>query len=203
MSALGSDQRCSRASFSATEGSVHAGPGATFYEGKFVPSPVAPPHKRSSSAPLVEDRFQTCFLDEAMVWRAVYVLERPRHRRLVAAIRKVRAQVPGYLAGDVIGLADGAAILDASIDCFVRAGSAPKEGLSVCAGSLLNVSLVSQPTCRCKVWSVPSIVRRAKLMMISALDKEQHLLDARFVCRSFCCVYSQRTSRKVSLSLDK
>ena len=96
-------------------------PGPAFYMEKFVAPPAAR-GKIDPTAP-VADKLETLsrVLGKPVSEITVFVLEKPRHRRLVKRIHAAGARVALYPAGDVAG-ALMAAIPDSGIDALMGTG---------------------------------------------------------------------------------
>ncbi|HSV29427.1 MAG TPA: class II fructose-bisphosphatase [Candidatus Omnitrophota bacterium] len=107
-------------------------PGPAFYMEKFAAPPAAK-GKIDPAAPVEEKlRVLSVCLDKAVEDLTVYVLEKPRHRELVARIHDTGARVALYPAGDVAG-ALMAAIPGSGIDALMGSGGAPEGMLSAVA----------------------------------------------------------------------
>ncbi|UCH75189.1 MAG: class II fructose-bisphosphatase [Rhodospirillales bacterium] len=112
-------------------------PGPAFYMEKFAgPSEVR--GKIDPEAPVAD---KLAMLGKALGRRVsdltVYVLEKPRHKELVARIYAAGARVALYPAGDVAG-ALMAAIPDSGIDALIGTGGTPEGVISACAIRLLG-----------------------------------------------------------------
>jgi fructose-1,6-bisphosphatase II len=107
-------------------------PGPAFYMEKFA----GPPAVRGRIDPLAPTREKLRVLAEATGKRvsdlSVYVLEKPRHRRLVEEIHAAGARVALYPAGDVAG-AIVAAMPGGGIDALMGTGGTPEGVLAACA----------------------------------------------------------------------
>lgn len=107
-------------------------PGPCYYMEKFA----APPAARGEIEPdwPVEKKLRR--LAEVLGRRVsdltVYVLEKPRHERLVKEIHAAGARVALYPAGDVAG-AIMAALPDSGIDALMGTGGTPEGILAACA----------------------------------------------------------------------
>lgn len=107
-------------------------PGPAFYMEKFAAPPAAR-GKIDPAAP-VEDKLEALAraLGKPVSDLTVYVLEKPRHKSLVARIHRAGARVALYPAGDVAG-ALMAAIPDSGIDGLIGTGGTPEGIISACA----------------------------------------------------------------------
>ncbi len=107
-------------------------PGPCFYMEKFA----APPAARGEIEPdwPVARKLQRLaeVLDKPVSDLTVYVLEKPRHERLVREIHAAGARVALYPAGDVAG-AIMAALPDSGIDALMGTGGTPEGILAACA----------------------------------------------------------------------
>ncbi len=107
-------------------------PGPCFYMEKFA----APPAARGEIEPdwPVARKLQRLaeVLDKRVSDLTVYVLEKPRHERLVREIHAAGARVALYPAGDVAG-AIMAALPDSGIDALMGTGGTPEGILAACA----------------------------------------------------------------------
>jgi fructose-1,6-bisphosphatase II len=107
-------------------------PGPAFYMEKFV----APPAAKGK----IDPRWSTSqklhalaeILRKDVCDLSVYVLEKPRHKRLVEEIHAVGARVLLYPAGDVAG-ALLAAMPNSSVDALMGTGGTPEGIMSACA----------------------------------------------------------------------
>ncbi len=107
-------------------------PGAAFYMEKFA-APAAARGQIDPEAP-VADKLATLarLLDKPVEDITVYVLEKPRHRELVARIHAAGARVALYPAGDVGG-AVAAALPHSGIDALMGTGGCVEGILSATA----------------------------------------------------------------------
>ncbi len=107
-------------------------PGPAFYMEKFAAPPAA--RGRIDPAAPVEAKLEELarLLGKPVAELTVYVLEKPRHRELVARIQALGARVSLYPAGDVGG-ALMAAIPDSGIDALLGTGGCPEGMLSAVA----------------------------------------------------------------------
>jgi len=107
-------------------------PGPAFYMEKFA----GPPAVKGRIDPLAPTRDKLRVLAEAVgkpvADLSVYVLEKPRHRRLVEEIHAAGARVALYPAGDVAG-AIVAAMPGGEVDCLMGTGGTPEGVLAACA----------------------------------------------------------------------
>jgi len=107
-------------------------PGPCFYMEKFV----APAEAAGAVEPDWPVRRKLAALAEALgkpvSELTVYVLEKPRHERLVQEIHEAGARVALYPAGDVAG-AIMAALPDSGIDALMGTGGTPEGILAACA----------------------------------------------------------------------
>jgi fructose-1,6-bisphosphatase II len=107
-------------------------PGPAFYMEKFA----APPAARGAIDQAWPVGKKLAALGEALgkpvADLTVFVLEKPRHRRLVVDIRAAGARVALYPAGDVAG-ALMAAVPDSGIDALMGTGGTPEGLMSACA----------------------------------------------------------------------
>lgn len=112
-------------------------PGPAYYMEKFA----GPPEVRGKIEPEapVADKLRVLAkaLGKAVSELTVYVLEKPRHKELVAQIHEAGARVALYPAGDVAG-ALMAAIPDSGIDALMGTGGTPEGVISACAIRLLG-----------------------------------------------------------------
>lgn len=107
-------------------------PGPAFYMEKFA-GPPACKGRIDPEAPVEEKlRVLADCLDKPVEDLIVYVLEKPRHRDLVARIHDMGARVALYPAGDVAG-ALMAAIPGSGIDALMGTGGCPEGILSAVA----------------------------------------------------------------------
>ncbi len=118
-------------------------PGPAFYMEKFV----GPPELRGQidpSAP-VEERLAVLarVLGKPVKDLTIYVLEKPRHRDLVARLHKAGARVALYPAGDVAG-AIMAAIPESGIDALMGTGGTPEGLLAACAIRALGGTMMAR-----------------------------------------------------------
>jgi fructose-1,6-bisphosphatase II len=112
-------------------------PGPAFYMDKFA-GPPAVRGKVDPRAPVDEKlKVLSKALDKPVSELTVYVLEKPRHKELVARIHAAGARVALYPAGDVAG-ALMAAIPDSGIDALMGTGGTPEGVISACAIRLLG-----------------------------------------------------------------
>jgi len=112
-------------------------PGPAFYMEKFA-GPPAVRGRVDPKAPVAEKlRILAEALGKPISEITVYVLEKPRHRELVARIHAAGARVALYPAGDVAG-ALMAAIPDSGIDALMGTGGTPEGVISACAVRLLG-----------------------------------------------------------------
>ena len=112
-------------------------PGPAFYMEKFA-GPPAVRGKIDPAAP-VADKLAVLSreLGKPVSELTVYVLEKPRHKELVARIHAAGARVALYPAGDVAG-ALMAAIPESGIDALMGTGGTPEGVISACAIRLLG-----------------------------------------------------------------
>ncbi len=107
-------------------------PGPAFYMEKFA----GPPEVRGQidpAAPIAEKLAVVAReTGKSISDLIVYVVEKPRHRRLIEEIYRVGARVALYPAGDVAG-AIMAAIPGSGIDALVGTGGIPEGVISACA----------------------------------------------------------------------
>lgn len=107
-------------------------PGPAFYMEKFA----GPPAVKGRIDPLAPTRDKLRVLAAALgkpvADLSVYVLEKPRHRRLVEEIHAAGARVALYPAGDVAG-AIVAAMPGGEVDCLMGTGGTPEGVLAACA----------------------------------------------------------------------
>lgn len=112
-------------------------PGPAFYMEKFA-GPPAVRGKIDPRAPVDEKlKALSKALGKPVSELTVYVLEKPRHKELVARIHAAGARVALYPAGDVAG-ALMAAIPDSGIDALMGTGGTPEGVISACAIRLLG-----------------------------------------------------------------
>ena len=107
-------------------------PGPCYYMEKFV----APPAAAGAVDPAMPTgaklkRLAEC-LEKPVRELTVYLLEKPRHNRLLAEIHEAGARVALYPAGDVAG-AVMAAIPGSGIDALMGTGGTPEGILAACA----------------------------------------------------------------------
>ncbi len=107
-------------------------PGPCFYMEKFAAAPAA--RGRIDMGWSVRRKLEALaeILDKPVRELTVFVLEKPRHRRLVEAIHAAGARVALYPAGDVAG-ALMAAIPGSGIDALMGTGGTPEGVISACA----------------------------------------------------------------------
>jgi len=107
-------------------------PGPAFYMEKFA----GPPAVKGRIDPLAPTRDKLKVLAEALgkpvSELSIYVLEKPRHRRLVEEIHAAGARVALYPAGDVAG-AIVAAMPGGGVDALMGTGGTPEGVLAACA----------------------------------------------------------------------
>jgi fructose-1,6-bisphosphatase II len=107
-------------------------PGPCFYMEKLAAPPAAR-GRIDPEAPTAERLRQlAAALDKPIRELTVYVLEKPRHRELIADIHESGARVALYPAGDVAG-AVMAAIPDSGVDALMGTGGTPEGMLAACA----------------------------------------------------------------------
>ena len=112
-------------------------PGPAFYMEKFA-GPPAVKGRIDPTAPVAEKlKEMSRALDKPVSELTVYVLEKPRHKRLVEQIHGAGARVALYPAGDVAG-ALMAAIPNSGIDALMGTGGTPEGVLSACAIRLMG-----------------------------------------------------------------
>lgn len=107
-------------------------PGPAFYMEKLAVS--APARGKVDPVAPVEDKLAALSraLGKPVKELTVYVLEKPRHRPLIARIQKAGARVALYPAGDIAG-AIMAAIPNSGIDALMGTGGSPEGVISACA----------------------------------------------------------------------
>ncbi len=107
-------------------------PGPAFYMEKFV----APPAAKGNIDPdaTVSQKLEqlALSLEKPVDELTVFVLEKPRHIRLIEEIRRQGARVAQYPAGDVAG-AVMATIPGSGIDALMGTGGTPEGIMSACA----------------------------------------------------------------------
>lgn len=112
-------------------------PGPAFYMEKFAGPPAV--KGRIDPAAPVEEKLK--ILSDAtgkpIEDLTVFVLEKPRHKNLVARIHAAGARVALYPAGDVAG-GLMAAIPDSGIDALMGTGGTPEGVISACAIRMLG-----------------------------------------------------------------
>jgi fructose-1,6-bisphosphatase II len=107
-------------------------PGPCFYMEKLAAPPAAR-GRIDPEAPTAERLRQLAeALDKPVQELTVYVLEKPRHRGLIAEIHESGARVALYPAGDVAG-AVMAAIPGSGVDALMGTGGTPEGILAACA----------------------------------------------------------------------
>jgi fructose-1,6-bisphosphatase II len=107
-------------------------PGPAFYMDKFV-APAAANGKIDAEAPATEKLKQLAkALGKSIQDLTVFVLEKPRHIRLIEDIRSLGARVAQYPAGDVAG-AVMAAVPGSGVDALMGTGGTPEGIISACA----------------------------------------------------------------------
>ncbi len=112
-------------------------PGPAFYMEKFA-GPAEARGRIDPDAPVEEKlRALSDALGKPASELTVYVLEKPRHKELVARIHSAGARVALYPAGDVAG-ALMAAIPDSGIDALMGTGGTPEGVISACAIRLMG-----------------------------------------------------------------
>lgn len=118
-------------------------PGPAFYMEKFAAPPAA--KGQIEMAWPVERKLKKLaeVLDKPVSKLTVFVLEKPRHRRLVEDIHAAGARVMQYPAGDVAG-ALMAAIPDSSVDALMGTGGTPEGVLSACAIRALGAEFMGR-----------------------------------------------------------
>lgn len=112
-------------------------PGPAFYMEKFAGPPAV--RGRVDPAAPVEEKLAVLgrALDKPVDELSIYVLEKPRHKELVARIHACGARVALYPAGDIAG-ALMAAIPDSGIDALMGTGGTPEGVISACAIRLIG-----------------------------------------------------------------
>ncbi|MDH4246398.1 MAG: class II fructose-bisphosphatase [Deltaproteobacteria bacterium] len=107
-------------------------PGPAFYMDKFA----APPAARGKIDPEAPVADKLSALAKALGKKVneltIYVLEKPRHKELIAAIYNSGARVNLHTAGDVAG-ALMAAMPDSGVDALMGTGGTPEGVISACA----------------------------------------------------------------------
>lgn len=115
----------------APRGSMYV-PGPCFYMEKFAGPPTVR-GKIDPYAPTAEKlRVVARETGKPVSELTVYVLEKPRHKKLVEEIYEAGARVALYPAGDVAG-ALMAAIPDSGVDCLMGTGGTPEGIMTACA----------------------------------------------------------------------
>lgn len=107
-------------------------PGPAFYMEKFAAPPAA--YGKIDPTWSTAKKLQTLadILDKDVSSIKVFVLEKPRHKKLVAEIHEAGARALLYPAGDVAG-AILAAIPDSGVDALMGTGGTPEGIMSACA----------------------------------------------------------------------
>lgn len=107
-------------------------PGPAFYMEKLVVPP--PARGKVDPAAPVAARLEALSqaLGKPIETLTIYVLEKPRHRRLVAEIREAGANVHLEPAGDIVG-AILASIEGSGVDALMGTGGTPEGVMSACA----------------------------------------------------------------------
>ncbi len=107
-------------------------PGPAFYMRKFAATHAAS-DKVDPTAPTREILTELArALEKPVEQLKIYVLEKPRHRRLVREINETGARTVLYPAGDVAG-AIMAALPESDIDALLGTGGTPEGLLTACA----------------------------------------------------------------------
>lgn len=107
-------------------------PRPCFYMEKFVADPRAQGKVDPSASTGEKLRQLASALDKPISQITVYVLEKPRHKELVAEIYDAGARVALYPAGDIAG-ALMAAIPESGIDALMGTGGTPEGIIAACA----------------------------------------------------------------------
>jgi fructose-1,6-bisphosphatase II len=107
-------------------------PGPCFYMEKFAAPPAARGEIDPSWPTDRKLRRLAEVLEKPVSRLTIFVLEKPRHNRLVEEIHAVGARVALYPAGDVAG-AIVAAFADGRIDALMGTGGTPEGIISACA----------------------------------------------------------------------
>lgn len=107
-------------------------PGPAFYMEKFAAPPAAKRQIEMSWPVARKLEVLAEILEKRVTDVTVFVLEKPRHRRLLEEIHAAGARVALYPAGDVAG-ALMAAIPGSGIDALMGTGGTPEGVLSACA----------------------------------------------------------------------
>ncbi len=122
-------------------------PGPAYYMEKFV-APEAAKGKVDMDAPVDDKLRQLAKAQSKSIEElTVFVLEKPRHIRLIEDIQNLGARVAQYPAGDVAG-AVMAAIPDSGVDALMGIGGTPEGIISACAvrglGGVFHARLAPQ-----------------------------------------------------------
>lgn len=139
-------------------------PGPTFYMEKFAAPPVA--RGRIDMSWPLEQKIETLaeLLGKPVSRLTVFVLEKPRHRRLVERLHEIGARVALYPAGDVAG-GLMAAIPNSGIDCLIGTGGTPEGIITACAVRALGGMFMGRLD--------PQLPSEAVAVEAAGLDTEQ------------------------------
>lgn len=107
-------------------------PAPAFYMEKFAAAPAARGRIDPAWPTAKKLKALAACLGKEVQALTVFVLEKPRHRKLVAEIHEAGARVALYPAGDVAG-ALMASIPESGIDALMGTGGTPEGILSACA----------------------------------------------------------------------
>ena len=118
-------------------------PGPAYYMEKFAAPPAA--RGRIDVAWPLEQKLATLaeILDKPLSRVTVFVLDKPRHVRLVEDIRRIGARVAHYPHGDVGG-ALMAAMPGSGIDCLMGTGGTPEGIITACAIRALGATFLGR-----------------------------------------------------------
>jgi len=110
---------------------------AALYMEKFAAPPAA--QGKIDPAWAVDKKLKTLakLLGKDIRELEIFVLEKPRHKELVARIHETGARIALYPAGDIVG-AVMAAVPDSGIDALMGTGGVPEGILSACAARALG-----------------------------------------------------------------
>jgi fructose-1,6-bisphosphatase II len=139
-------------------------PGPAFYMEKFAAPPAA--KGQIDMAWPVERKLKKLaeILGKPVSKLTVFILEKPRHRRLVEEIHATGARVVQYPAGDVAG-ALMAAIPDSAVDALMGTGGTPEGILSACAIRALGAEFMGRLD--------PQLATEAAAVKLAGMDTQR------------------------------
>ena len=142
-------------------------PGPAYYMEKFAAPPVAR-GKIDPEAPIKDKLTELArLLGKPVADLSIYVLDKPRHRDLVASIHALGARVMLYPAGDVAG-ALMAAIPNSGIDALIGTGGCPEGILSAAAIKVMGGEFMARLD--------PQLATEQRAVNAAGLDTQRWLL---------------------------